>query len=155
MATLREDSDFYCLLWLGIALLSAYYFNIGYLGLTVPLYLSTMQPYLLQLLGCPLILVVVFVSYLKPSRARYKPLVFALAIVVCVYFYIVVNSLPPIAGITSDSLFLLSWGIGSALLVASGFSIMPSRSEITSPGILDVGSLKYDIPKEEEHNETA
>ncbi len=155
MATVREDSDFYCLLWLGIALLSGYYFNIGYLGLTVPLYLSTMQPYLLQLVGCPLILVMVSVSYLRPSRGRYKPLVFALAIVVCVYFYIVVNSLPPVAGITSDALFLLSWGIGSALLVASGFSIMPGRAETTSPGILDVGSLKYGIQTEEEHNETA
>jgi hypothetical protein len=155
MATFREDSDFYCLLWLGIALLSAYYFNIGYLGFTVPLYLSTMQSYLLQLIGCPLILVVVFLSYLRPSRGRQKPVVFALAIVVSVYFYIVVSSLPPIVGITSDALFLLSWGIGSALLVASGFSIMPSRSEITSPGILDVGSLKYGISTEEEHEEAA
>jgi len=155
MGTLREDSDFYCLLWLGVALLSAYYFNIGYLGLTIPLYLSTVQVYLLPLVGCPLILVVVFVSYLSPSRGRYKPVAFALAIVVSLYFYIVVSSLPPVAGITSDTLFLLSWGIGSALLVASGFSIMPGRSETTSPGILDVGSLKYGIPTEEEHEEAA
>lgn len=155
MATLREDSDFYCLLWLGIALLSAYYFNIGYLGFTVPLYLSAMQSYMLQWIGCPLILVAIFFSYLRPARGRYKPVVFALAIVVSVYFYIVVSPLPPVVAITSDALFLLSWGIGSALLVASAFSIRPTRSEATSPGILDVGSLKYGLPAEEDHEEAA
>lgn len=155
MATLREDSDFYCLLWLGIALLSAYYFNIGYLGFTVSLYLSAMQSYLLQLIGCPLVLVVVFFSYLRPARGKYKPVVFALAIVVSVYFYIVVSSLPLVPGITSDALFLLSWGIGSALLVASGLSIVQTSSEATSPGILDVRSLKYGLLTEEEHEEAA
>jgi len=152
--TLREDSDFYCVLWLGIALLGAYYFNTLYLMATLPEYLSAVLPYYLQLEGLPLLLVVLFFIYLRSSRGRYRPGILALSFVMSLYFILVVTRLPEVAGVNSDWLFLSSWGIGSALLVAGAFSMMPRKSETVSPGIMDVSSLKYDVASQEESAET-
>ena len=55
--------------------------------------------------------------------------------------------------IIGDPLFFSAWGIGSAILTAGGFSIVQSYEQSTSPGMLDVSSLHYGPPKEEEVEE--
>jgi hypothetical protein len=152
--TLREDSDSYCLLWTGIALFSAYYFNVFYLALSLPGYIDAVRNYLGQMLLFPVILVVLLFSYMKSSRGRYRPPLLALALLVSLFYVLTASFLPEIAGVNTDWLFLSSWGIVSALLVAGGFSIMPSKRDIVSPGILDVASLRYGAPSDETPDET-
>ncbi|RDE11928.1 MAG: hypothetical protein C4K49_11000 [Candidatus Thorarchaeota archaeon] len=141
--SLREDSDPYCMLWIGVALFAAYYFNFAYLGLTVTGYLSAIAAYLPILLVLPIVIVFLFTGYLKPRRGRYRPTVLALSIFASLFYFIIASTLPQVGSVAHDSVFLSFWVIGGAILIAGAFSEMPSLAESTSPGMLDVSSLQY------------
>ncbi len=139
--TLREDSDFYCLLWIGMILMGSYYFNIVYLSLTQMNYLSNVLVVLPSIIVVPLVLIILLVGYLRPSRGRIKANMLALAVVVVVLFYAIpVVYLPaePIGG-----LYLVCWGVSASLLVAGSLSIRVSAAQSTMEPMLDVTSLRY------------
>ena len=148
---LREDSDWYCLLWLGIVILSAYYFSFFYFSMTVtiflPMMLSSYSVNLTMLLLLPPILIFFFVGYLRPERSKAKPTVLAIGVTAALLYTIFAISLDSAFG---GGLYLAIWGIGSSLLVAGALSISQPLDENISPGILDVSSLHYGPPPKEE-----
>ncbi len=153
--SLREDSDPYCMLWIGVALFAAYYFSFAYLGLTVTGYLSAIAAYLPILLGLPIVMVFLFTGYLKPHRGRYRPTVLALSILASLFYFIIASTLRQVGSVTHDSIFLSSWVIGGAILIAGAFSEIPPLSESTSPGMLDVSSLQYHTDEDATPNESS
>ncbi|NWF95865.1 MAG: hypothetical protein HXY34_06950 [Candidatus Thorarchaeota archaeon] len=138
--SLREDTEFYCLLWLGMVTLGSYYFNVFYLSATSSTYLSAIGSLLPVLLGAPLMLVFLFVGYLKPARGRIKMNMLALAVIVMVFYAIMIAGEP--TG-QAGGMYTAFWGAGSSLLVAGALAIRPSLTESTSRGMLDVSKLKY------------
>ncbi|TXT55653.1 MAG: membrane protein of unknown function [Candidatus Thorarchaeota archaeon] len=142
---LREDSEPYCILWLGILLLSAYFFNFLYLELANPGYVLARVSFLSWLLPAPLILIFTFVGYLKPERSRIKPTMLAVSVVIVTMMFITALIMPILEGSAtfSDALFLTSWGTGAALFIAGGLSVMHSLDESTSLGTLEVDESDY------------
>ncbi len=143
---LREDSDPYCMLWVGVLLLGAYYFNFLYRSYTLAGYITTMTPYLMPLTVIPLVLVVTLIGYLRPARSRVKPTMLALSAVLGLFIVVFSLLVPPDMG---GGVFLASWGIGAALLTAGGFSIMHPLEDSVTPGMMDVSALHYGPPAEE------
>ncbi len=133
MMVLREDPESYCLLWLGMLALGSYYFSLLYHSMVGPLVFAPTDSSII-VIG-PLVMIVLFVGYLKPRRSHMKIVSLACGIVVA-FMYTLISS-------RVDGFMLSSWGIGSSLLVAGSISIMPSVTESTSPGMLDTKSLKY------------
>ncbi len=126
-------------------LMGSYYFNIFYLSLTQVGYLANVAPTLPSVLAAPLLLVFLFVGYLRPSRGRIKANMLALAIVVIVLFYAI-----PVVYFPAESiggLYLVCWGTSAALLVAGSLSIRVPYSLSVRDPILDVAALRY--PPEE------
>ncbi|MBD3404771.1 MAG: hypothetical protein GF411_01390 [Candidatus Lokiarchaeota archaeon] len=142
---LREDSESYCILWLGVLLLSTYFFNFLYLEVTNPGYILERFPFLAWLLSAPLILIFSLGGYLKPERSKIKPTMLAISGVIATMMFIVVLLMPPLDGTVtfSDALFLVSWGVGGALFIAAGFSIMPTLEESTTSGMLQEDASRY------------
>ncbi len=144
--TLREDSDPYCMLWVGVILLSSYYFNFLYLMLSVDGYVNAMAGFMLPLAALPILLVFTLIGYLKPERSRMKPTMLAISTVLALFVLIFSILAPAEFG---GGVFLASWAIGSALLTAGGLSIMQPLDESISPGLLDVSSLHYGPPSDD------
>jgi hypothetical protein len=67
----------------------------------------------------------------------------ALSVVVGFFFVVFVDQFVTALPAAGTTLHLSAWGIGGSLLTAGGLSIMHTREESYSPGILDVGSLHY------------
>jgi len=130
---LREDPESYCLLWLGLLTLGSYYFSFFYRSMVGPLGLAP-QDLSVIVIG-PLLMVVLFIGYLRPKRSHAKVVSLACGLVVA-FMYTLIST-------RVEGLLLTSWGIGSSVLVAGAISIMPSVAESTSTGMLDTKSLKY------------
>ena len=151
---LREDSDSYCLLWVGLLLLGAYYANFGYMTWTnasaAEAFFSVANFfYMLLLLTFPPLMVLLFTGYLRPSRGKAKMSMLGPSVIAALFFVIISNLVSLNTDILGNLIFFSGWGIGSSLLVAGGFSIMQALKQSTSPGILDVASLHYGPPKDE------
>lgn len=67
----------------------------------------------------------------------------ALSIVVGFFFVIFVDEFVNALPAVGTTLYLSAWGLGGSVLTAGGFSVMHTREESYSPGMLDVGSLRY------------
>ncbi|MHA1903847.1 MAG: hypothetical protein ACW968_06735 [Candidatus Thorarchaeota archaeon] len=149
--SIREDSDPYCVLWLGILLLSAYYFNFFYLSVTDAAFLASISVHFLPFMLFPPILVFLFVGYLRPKSGPVKLLPLIGSVVFSLIY--VLAALAYYTGL-GEWLFQSSWAVGSSLLTAGGFAMMHKRSDSTSPGIMDVKAVeaKY-IPVPEEPEE--
>ena len=154
--SLREDNGPYCLIWLGVLLMGAYYTNFVY-----QIYISATAAgaffsnfgLMLGLIALPPIMTFFFIGYLRPTRGKAKmtmlgPSVFLGLIYVILAYTVSLN--PGVEYFISNLLVFSSWGIGSAVLTAGGFSIVQTYEQSTSPGMLDVSSLHYGPPKEEE-----
>ncbi|MHA1771535.1 MAG: hypothetical protein ACTSYL_03365 [Candidatus Thorarchaeota archaeon] len=137
---LREDTDFYCLIWLGVAVLGAFYFNFGYLFLMGVISFSSIFGALAPVLGLPILMIFFFVGYMRPPRGKIKGVMIALALVSAIFYAIFAFAVPTAWG---GGLGLAIWGTGGAFLTAAGFAIIPPLDESTSPGLLDVHSLPY------------
>ncbi|MGY5872302.1 MAG: hypothetical protein RTV72_08665 [Candidatus Thorarchaeota archaeon] len=158
--SLREDNGPYCLIWLGVLLMGAYYTNFAYILWTIPsaaatFFAATNFILMIALMILPPVMVFFFIGYLRPTRGKAKmtmlgPSVF-LGLLYVIFIYTVSSTTA--VDIIGDPLFFSAWGIGSAILTAGGFSIVQSYEQSTSPGMLDVSSLHYGPPKEEEVEE--
>ncbi len=137
---LREDSDFYCLIWLGLAVLGAFYFNFGYLLLTGVITFSLITATLAPVLGLPPVMVFFFLGYLRPARGKIKMTMLSIATVVALFYIIFSFAVPAEWG---GGFGLAVWGVGGAFLTAGGFAMIPPIDESTSPGLLDVSQLPY------------
>lgn len=154
--SLREDNGPYCLIWLGVLLLGAYYTNFAYM-----IWISTVAAaaffgnfgFILVLIILPPVMVFLFTGYLRPTRGRGKMLMLGPSVLAGVFFVIFASLVSLNTDILGNLLIFSSWGIGSAILTAGGFSIVQSYEQSTSPGMLDVSSLHYGPPKVEEEPE--
>jgi hypothetical protein len=150
--SLREDTDQYCFIWLGLLLLGAYYFNFVYVMLTQPAYLPVIAGnfvYLLFLWILPLGMVFFFTGYLRPARGKAKSAALGPSLVTALFFLILTYLVSLGTDLLGNVVFFSAWGIGSSLLLAAGFSVLQTAEDSKSSGILDVSSLHYGPPKAE------
>ena len=153
--SLREDNGPYCLLWLGLLLLGAYYTNFAYQILTNANAAGAFYGnfvLMLVLIVLPAIMVFFFTGYLRPTRGKAKMTMLGPSVFLGLIFVIITFNLslmPAVEFIISNALVFSAWGIGSAILIAGGFSIAQSYEQSTSSGIMDVSKLHYGPPKEE------
>lgn len=134
---LREDSDPYCMLWIGILLLSAYYFNFLYFSSVL---FTTYLPSSFILMILPILQVFFFVGYLRPDKGRTKTTMLSMAVIVTFFVVIFASAIPTEL---YGGFYLASWATGATLITAGGFSIMQSLEEGKTLDILDIRSLHY------------
>ncbi len=132
---LREDADPYCTLWVGILFFAAYYFNFFYNQFLQADFIASLGGRFLSLIIIPVLLVFLFIGYFRPKRKKLRINMLALAIFLSA-LYLVISY--PVGGV-----FLTTWGIGSAIVVALGFSMRHSYDQATTLGIMDVSALHY------------
>jgi hypothetical protein len=77
------------------------------------------------------------VGYFKPKRGRIKVNMLSIAIVIGVLYTIYV-----MVPFGSDLIYA-TWGMGGAILLAGGFSMLDPMDVSVSPGILKVSDLDY------------
>ncbi len=131
--TMREDSDQYCMMLIGTIIMSAYVFDL-LLEVFADAGMALHFPFLA---GGPLVMVFFLVGYFKPKRGRIKVNMLSIAIVIGVLYTIYV-----IVPFGSDLIYA-TWGMGGAILLAGGFSMLDPMEVSVSPGILEVSDLKY------------
>ena len=152
---LREDNGPYCLVWLGMLLLGAYYTNFAY-----QIYINSNAAgaffgnfgFMIGLIILPPLMVFFFTGYLRPTRGKAKMTMLGPSVFLGLLYVLLtysVSLMPAVEFIISNSLVFSAWGIGSAILTAGGFAIVQSSEQSTSPGMLDVSSLHYGPPKAE------
>jgi len=156
--TLREDNGPYCLVWLGMLLLGAYYMSFAYAIITDPSAAAQIFApanfFLISILWIlPPVMAFLFTGYLRPTRGRAKMTMLGPSVVVGVIYFIFAMILAGNSTLIENLLVFTAWGIGSAILTSGGFSIAQSYDQSTSRGMLDVSSLHYGPPKEEEVEE--
>lgn len=152
--SLREDNGPYCLVWLGVLLMGAYYANFAYMIWTSPaaaasFFAASNFLYILLLMILPPVMVFFFTGYLRPTRGKAKMTMLGPSVIAGLFFVIIANIVSLNTDILGNLLIFSGWGIGSAILTAGGLSIVQSYEASTSPGMLDVSSLHYGPPKEE------
>jgi hypothetical protein len=140
---IRQDSDPYCLLWLGLVILTSFIFNFIYLGFLLPASAIIVGSALTLLGGVSILLVFLLIGYLRPEKGKGKNLMMALSILGGFFFIVFVDQFVNALPAAGTTLYLSVWGIGGSLLTAAGFSIMHTSEESYSPGIMDVKSLHY------------
>ncbi len=155
---LREDNGPYCLIWLGVLLMGAYYANFAYMIWTSPSAAASFFAvsnffYMLVLMILPPVMVIMFTGYLRPSRGKAKMAMLGPSVMAGLFFVIIASVVSMNTDILGNLVMFSAWGIGSSLLTAGGFSIIQSYEEGTSSGMLDVSSLHYGPPKEESEPE--
>ncbi len=141
--SIRQDSDPFCMLWLGIVILSSFIFNFIYLGFLMPESVLVIGSAFALLSGISLLMIFLLVGYLRPARGKGKSLMMALSIVVGFFFVIFVDEFVNALPAVGTTLYLSAWGLGGSVLTAGGLSVMHTREESHSPGMLDVRSLHY------------
>jgi len=151
---LREDNGPYCLIWLGVLLMGAYYANFVYMIWTSPSASASFFAvsnffYMLLLMILPPVMVIMFTGYLRPSRGKAKMAMLGPSVMAGLFFVIISSVVSLNTDILGNLIMFSAWGIGSSLLTAGGFSIIQSFDQGTSSGMLDVSSLHYGPPKEE------
>jgi len=152
--SLREDNGPYCLVWLGVLLMGAYYTNFAYQIYTNPstaasFFAATNLVFMLALMILPPLMVFFFTGYLRPTRGKAKMTMLGPSVFLGLLYVIIAYTVSMNTDILGNILIISGWGIGSAILTAGGLSIVQSYEESTSPGMLDVSSLHYGPPKEE------
>lgn len=152
--TLREDTDQYCVPWLGFMLLAAYYFHFMlYLPITDPAYVNAILAEAGAFAGTslilllPLVMAFFFLGYLRPARGRRKAPALGLSVFAALIYVMISFQV-------GGGVFLATWGVGAPLLLAGGFALQHSPEERVTPGIMDVAAIqaKY-IPEPEEPEE--
>ncbi len=151
---LREDNGPYCLIWLGVLLMGAYYAHFAYMIWTSPsaaasFFAASNFFFMLLLMFLPPLMVILFTGYLRPSRGKAKMAMLGPSVMGGLFFVIIASVVSLNTDILGNLVMFSAWGIGSSLLTAGGFSIIQSFDQGTSLGMLDVSSLHYGPPKEE------
>ncbi|MBE0525810.1 hypothetical protein E4H12_00015 [Candidatus Thorarchaeota archaeon] len=157
--SLRQDSDPYCLLLLGLVVLTSYLFNYFYVAISYPISWILIGSYFIFVAGLPLLMVFFLIGYFRPEKGKAKNTAMSISIVIA-FFYVVftyafADSLYNVLSMASDNtgFYYSVWGLGGSILTAAGFSIMHTKEESTSPGILDTSALRYGPEPEPEPEE--
>jgi hypothetical protein len=150
---IRQDSDPYCMLWLGLIILTSFVFNFIYLGFLMPASALVIGGAFTLLGGTSILMVFLLIGYLRPERGKGKNLMMSLSVLAGFFFIVFVDQFVNALPSAGTTLYLSIWGIGGSLLTAAGFSMMHTSEESYSPGIMDVKSLHYGPEPEpvEEH----
>jgi hypothetical protein len=136
-------------------LMGAYYTNFAYIMWTnsaaaASFFVATNFIFMIGLLVLPPIMAFVFTGYLRPARGKAKMTMLGPSVVLGIIYVSIALTISANIPILGNLIILSGWGIGSAILTAGGFSIAQSYEQSTTPGMLDVSSLHYGPPKEEE-----
>ncbi|MFW9893915.1 MAG: hypothetical protein ACFFFO_17050 [Candidatus Thorarchaeota archaeon] len=146
---LRQDSDPYCLLLLGLVVLSSYIFNYLYVAISYPISWILIAQSFLLVAGLPILLIFFLVGYFRPEKGKAKNTAMSISVVIGFFFvvftYFFAESLYVVLSMTPDNtgFYYSVWGLGGSILTAAGFSIMHTGEESTTPGILDTSALHY------------
>ena len=141
---IRQDSDPYCMLFLGLVILTAFIFNFVYLGFFIPAASLFIAGSLSSLVGGMSILMVFLITgYFRPEKGKGKNLMFGLSVLVGFFFVVFVDQFAIAVPSAGGTWYLSFWGLGGSILTAAGFSMMHNREESYSPGILDTSALHY------------
>ncbi|MFW9919843.1 MAG: hypothetical protein ACFFED_09605 [Candidatus Thorarchaeota archaeon] len=149
---LNEDADRYCMFWLGIMMMTAYYaeFIIKPTVGLITLGFGNLVP----LLGGPLIIVAAFFGYFAPeARSRREKMRknTSLAVAIFVALMYMIFSFVVYPWEMADVVWYSFWGIGSAIVTAGGAAMIriTTADEAYTPGIMDVSKLHYGPPPAE------
>ncbi|MHA2076448.1 MAG: hypothetical protein ACW99X_02550 [Candidatus Thorarchaeota archaeon] len=147
--TLRQDSDPFCLLLLGLVVLTSYIFNFFFVAISFPTTWILVAEYLLFLVGIPLLLIFFLTGYFRPEKGKAKNTSMSISVVIGFFFvvfaYLFADALYVVLSMSPDNtgFYYTIWGLGGSILTAAGFSIMHTYEESTTPGILDTSALRY------------
>ncbi|MGY5865492.1 MAG: hypothetical protein RTV41_12885 [Candidatus Thorarchaeota archaeon] len=158
--TLRQDSDPFCLLLLGLVVLTSYIFNYFYVAIANPVSWILIAEYFVLGAGIPLLMVFLLIGYFRPEKGKAKNTMMSISVVVGFFFvvftYLFADALYVVLSMSPDNtgFYYTIWGLGGSILTAAGFSIMHTYEESTTPGILDTSALRY-APEPEPEPEPA
>lgn len=144
---LNEDADRYCMFWLGIMMLTAYYFEFIF---KTSVGLLLVDPFnLTTLFAFPPVVAFFLSGYFIPERSKMKNVSLAIAVFLSLMYFLASFVVYPWA--FGDAVWYTFWGIGSAVVVAGGAAMLAitSDAEAYTPGIMDVSKLHYGPPPPE------
>ncbi|MBY8996317.1 MAG: hypothetical protein KGD60_01200 [Candidatus Thorarchaeota archaeon] len=141
--SLRQDSDPYCMLFLGLIILTAFIFNFIYLGFLMPAASLVIAGSFTLIGGMSILLVFFLIGYFRPEKGKGKNLMMALSVLVGFFFVVFIDQFVMALPSVGTTLYLSCWGLGGSIITAAGFSMMHNREESYSPGILDTSALHY------------
>ncbi len=138
---LNEDADRYCMFWIGVVMMTAYFVEFIFKMTTGSAAFETSN--LAFLLGGPILLSVLLLGYFVPDRGKMKNLFLSIASFVSVMFIIL--TLVSFQWDVADTIWYASWGIGSAIVASGGAAMlkMTRDDEAYTEGIMDVSKLHY------------
>jgi hypothetical protein len=141
---IRQDSDPYCMLFLGLVILTAFIFNFVYLGFVVPPAAALVVAGSFTIIaGMSILMVFLLIGYFRPEKGKGKNLMFGLSVLVGFFYVVTLDQFALAVPAAGGTLYLSFWGLGGSILTAAGFSMMHNREESYSPGILDTSALHY------------
>ena len=141
---IRQDSDPYCMLFLGLVVLSAFIFNFVYLGILYPSASLLISGSLSSIVsGMSILMVFLLIGYLRPEKGAGKNVMFGFSILGGFFFVVFISWFADSVPAAGDWLYLSFWGLGGSILTAAGFSMMHNYEESYSPGIMDTSKLHY------------
>jgi hypothetical protein len=147
---IRQDSDPFCMLWLGLIILTSFIFNFIYLGFMMPASSIVIGSAFTLLGGISILLVFLLIGYLRPERGKGKNLMMSLSVLSGFFFVVFIDQFVSALPAAGTTLYLSAWGLGGSILTAAGFSMMHSGEESYSPGIMDTSTLHYGAEPEPE-----
>ena len=89
---IRQDSDPYCMLFLGLIIQTAFIFNFFYLGFFVPaasLFIAGSLSSLIS--GMSILMVFLLIGYFRPEKGKGKNLMFGLSILAGFFFVVFIT----------------------------------------------------------------
>ncbi|MDH4212628.1 MAG: hypothetical protein OEV85_01805 [Candidatus Thorarchaeota archaeon] len=140
---IRQDSDPYCLLWLGLIILTSFIFNFVYLGFMMPASAIVIGSAFTLLGGVSILMVFLLIGYFRPEKGKGKNLMMSLSVLAGFFFVVFIDQFVTALPAAGTTLYLSAWGLGGSILTAAGFAIMHTSEESYSPGILDTSKLHY------------
>ncbi len=140
---LQQDSDPYCMLFLGLVILTAFIFNFVYLGFLLPSVSLIIAGSFTLIGGMSILMVFLLIGYFRPEKGKGKNLMFGLSVLVGFFFVVFVDQFALAVPSAGGTWYLSFWGLGGSILTAAGFSMMHNKEESYSPGILDTSALHY------------
>jgi len=141
--SIRQDSDPYCMLFLGLMILTAFIFNFIYLGFLMPAASLIIAGSFTLIGGMSILLVFFLIGYFRPEKGKGKSLMLALSVVAGFLYILFVDQFALAVPSAGTTLALACWGLGGSIITAAGFSMMHNLEESYSPGILDTSALHY------------
>lgn len=141
---LYEDADRYCMLWLGILMMTAYYFEFLFKIHIGELNVNLVN--LTSLFAFPPLVSFFIAGYFIPDRGKKKNVSLAIGVFLSLMYFI--SSFVVYPWSLDDAVWYAFWGIGSAIVVAGGAAMIAlvTRDEAYSPGIMDTSKLGYVPP---------